>query len=51
MYAPSEGHDVCSADPWVNGVADGGADGAALHPTRAEQRAVADRIVALLEED
>jgi lysophospholipase L1-like esterase len=47
-YTASAGHDVCSDSPWVNGAHDGGANGAPLHPTPAYQRAVADRIEALL---
>lgn len=45
-YDASEGHDMCSDDPWVNGVTDdsraGG--GAALHPTPAFMTAVADLV-------
>ncbi len=47
-YQASEGHDVCSADPWVNGIADGGSDGAALHPTLAYHRAVAKMLAPLV---
>lgn len=47
MYTASAGHDVCSKEPWVNGVHDAGAKGAPLHPTPAFERAVADRIVAI----
>lgn len=48
MYTPSAGHDVCSTEPWVNGETDGGASGAPLHPTPAFERAVSERIVALV---
>lgn len=49
MYAASEGHDMCSKSPWVNGDKDAGTRGAPLHPTPAFQRAVADRIVELVQ--
>jgi hypothetical protein len=47
MYTASAGHDVCSTSPWVNGVKNGGANGAPLHPTPAFERAVSERIVAI----
>ncbi|MFL6060660.1 MAG: SGNH/GDSL hydrolase family protein [Marmoricola sp.] len=40
-YAASEGHDICSADPWVNGLKPAKDDGASLHPNAAYHRAVA----------
>ena len=41
VYAASQGHDICSAEPWVNG-ADVAPDGTiAYHPLAAEQAAVA----------
>lgn len=41
VYAASRGHDVCSAEPWVNG-AQVGQDGTApFHPFAVEQAAVA----------
>lgn len=46
MYAASQGHDVCSADPWVNGRSTDRAAALAYHPFAAEMSAVADRIVA-----
>ncbi|HEX2896305.1 MAG TPA: SGNH/GDSL hydrolase family protein [Marmoricola sp.] len=48
-YALSEGHDLCSADPWVNGTTDLPGKAAALHPFAAFHEAVADRIVQLLQ--
>ena len=40
----SRGHDICSADPWVNGGAS--MVGAQVyHPFAAEQRAVADLVI------
>lgn len=50
MYAASKGHDVCSSDPWVNGHKAIPGKALALHPYPAYHRAVADRIVKLLDE-
>lgn len=47
-YALTEGHDVCAADPWVNGATAQPGEAAALHPFAAFHRAVADAIVARL---
>ena len=46
LYAASQGHDACAAEPWVNGVDDHSAtgDGAFLHPTAAGMRAAADAV-------
>ncbi len=44
MHTLSRGHDVCSADPWVNGVDTDQRKGAALHPTLAGQKAVAVQV-------
>lgn len=44
----TRGHELCSADPWINGVKGGGTDGQLLHPKAAYHRAVADAIVAAL---
>jgi len=49
MYSASQGHDMCSRRAWVNGDKNGGSRGAALHPTPSFQRAVADRIVQLVQ--
>lgn len=47
VYAASRGHDVCSDQPWVNGIAT--VQGAlALHPFASEQEAVAGLILAQL---
>jgi lysophospholipase L1-like esterase len=44
VYAASRGHDVCSDEPWVNGIQT--VTGAlALHPFAAEQAAVAELIL------
>ena len=48
MYALSQGHEICSADPWVNGKVTDQSRALAYHPFAVEQRAVAaqvDRIV------
>jgi lysophospholipase L1-like esterase len=47
-WAMSKGHDVCSADPWVNGAEDQPGKAVALHPFEAFHEAVARKIVALV---
>lgn len=47
-YTSSQGHDVCSAEPWVNG-AFRKPDAVPMHPFEAYHRAVAAEIVALRE--
>lgn len=49
-YAASDGHDVCSADPWVNGIQGAGSLGASLHPTLAYHQAVAKLLVPLVKQ-
>ncbi|KQT91638.1 hypothetical protein ASG49_11650 [Marmoricola sp. Leaf446] len=46
FYTASQGHDICSRSPWVQGRVGDGRVAAALHPLRAGQDALAD----LLEE-
>ncbi|MCW2784380.1 MAG: Lipase 2 precursor [Marmoricola sp.] len=48
MYAASEGHDVCSADPWVDGQTNLPGQALAFHPYKAYHVAVADKIAALV---
>ena len=48
VYTPSEGHDVCSAHPWVNDVTDGPQGAYNFHPMPAHQRAVADLVLQML---
>jgi hypothetical protein len=48
-WTMSKGHDVCSADPWVNGATAVQGKAAALHPFERFHRAVADAVVDLLE--
>lgn len=42
LHAASAGHDVCSDEPWVNGLDPGDGDGVLLHPNAAGMAAVAD---------
>jgi lysophospholipase L1-like esterase len=51
MYTASEGHDICSDDPWINGYLPVAGKAQGLHPFEAYQRAVADKIVGLLKSD
>lgn len=48
VWTASAGHDVCSADPWVNGEQTSYTAGAAFHPLAAEQAAVAELILTTL---
>ncbi|WP_165821222.1 SGNH/GDSL hydrolase family protein [Nocardioides gansuensis] len=48
VWRASRGHDVCSADPWVNGVTNDPGRATPYHPFAAEQRAVADLVLAKL---
>ena len=49
MWSLSDGHDLCSNDPWVNGAQDKPGVAAPMHPNVAYHRAVADAIVTLLQ--
>ena len=46
MYAASRGHDICSADPWVNGGVTDRQRALAYHPFASGMRADAARVVA-----
>jgi len=46
MYAASRGHDVCSKDPWVNGIVTQRQRALAFHPFAAGMRADADAVLA-----
>jgi lysophospholipase L1-like esterase len=46
IYTASKGHDVCSADPWVNGRVNDQKRAAAYHPFAVEQKAVAGLVAA-----
>jgi hypothetical protein len=49
LYAASDGHDVCSDDPWVNGRKSEPGTALAYHPLAVEQHAVADLVLDLLD--
>lgn len=49
MYRASGDRDICAADPWVNGATDVPDEAASMHPFASYHRAVAKKIVALLE--
>jgi lysophospholipase L1-like esterase len=46
LWAPSEGHDICADEPWINGRVTSAATALAYHPLAVEQRAVADLVLA-----
>jgi lysophospholipase L1-like esterase len=48
MYSASRGHDICSADPWVNGATTDRQRALAYHPFASGMRADAARVVAAL---
>ena len=48
MYAASRGHDICSADPWVNGQVTDRQRALAYHPFAAGMRADADQVLRAL---
>ncbi|MDN4173338.1 SGNH/GDSL hydrolase family protein [Nocardioides sp. SOB77] len=50
-YAASDGHDVCSEDPWINGRVTSAATALAYHPLKVEQEAVAGLVLEKLAED
>jgi len=45
VWSASKGHDVCSADPWINGSVNDEKQAARYHPFAKEQAAVADLVV------
>ncbi len=45
VYATSRGHDICSDEPWVNGITDDQTRATALHPFPEAQAAVAALIL------
>ena len=45
VWAASQGHDICSDDPWINGAVTDQQRAAAYHPFAEEQVAVADLVV------
>jgi hypothetical protein len=48
VWSASEGHDVCSDEPWINDVKDGPDGAHEFHPMPEHQRAVADLILETL---
>lgn len=44
LWSASQGHDICSPDPWINGATSQPGEAAAYHPFRAEQDEVAKLI-------
>ncbi len=46
LWAPSAGHDICAADPWINGRVTSADRALAYHPLAVEQREVADLVLA-----
>lgn len=50
LYAASDGHDICSDQPWVNGIDTDPSRALAFHPFPEEQRAVADLLLDLVEQ-
>lgn len=51
MHGVSRGHEVCSSEPWVNGVRTDEEEALALHPFAAGQKAVAEQVLAVLQEE
>ncbi|ROR89942.1 SGNH/GDSL hydrolase family protein [Nocardioides aurantiacus] len=49
VAAATEGHDICAEDPWINGATTDQQRALAFHPFAAEQRAVAEAVVAAVE--
>jgi len=50
MYAASEGHDICSDEPWIAGASIAPKGATAWHPYAAEGQAVAELVLAELED-
>ena len=48
VWSASQGHDICSADPWINGSVDNERAAARYHPFAKEQVAVAGLVVKAL---
>ena len=49
LFGASDGHDICSGDPWVNGRKSEPGTALAFHPLAAEQRAVADLVLSVVD--
>jgi lysophospholipase L1-like esterase len=50
LHSASQGHEICSDDPWVNGRTTDQSRALAYHPFAEGQRAVADELLAMLGE-
>ena len=50
VWAATAGHDICAADPWINGQTHDPKRAAPFHPFAAEQEAAADQVLALLDD-
>ena len=50
VFTASEGHDICSDDPWVNGATNDQKRAARYHPFAAEQVAVAELVEEVLDQ-
>ncbi len=48
MYDASEGHDICSDDPWINGYLPKAGKAIGLHPLPAYMKTVADKITSMV---
>lgn len=51
MYAASEGHDICADEPWIAGAPIAPTGATAWHPYAAEGQAVAELVLAELDEE
>lgn len=49
VWTPSEGHDICGAEPWINGRVTKVTTALAYHPLAVEQLAVADLVLELVD--
>jgi lysophospholipase L1-like esterase len=50
VWTASKGHDICAADPWINGSVDNERQAARYHPFAKEQAAVAELVLAKIKE-
>ena len=48
LWEPTAGHDICAADPWINGRITSAERALAYHPLAAEQQAAAEAVLAQL---
>lgn len=50
MWTVTAGHDICAADPWINGRINDPKRAASFHPFAAEQEAAATEVLAVLDD-